>query len=93
MREENFAWDNEQTALLNLADIEKERDSLRKLLDVSLQINRELDLHKLLEVIIDGAIEVTGAERGWSYSTKTAAWTSPWRGISRRSNSTRLRAR
>ncbi len=56
--------DNEQTALLNLMEVERERGNLRKLLEISLQVNRELDLQKLLDVIVDAAIEVTGAERG-----------------------------
>ncbi|MFH1551034.1 MAG: sigma 54-interacting transcriptional regulator [Planctomycetota bacterium] len=64
IKEEEGFWKDEQTAMLNLFETEKERDNLRKLLHVSLEINRELDLQKLLNVIIDGAIEVTGAERG-----------------------------
>ena len=64
IKEEEALWEDEQTAMLNLFEIEKERDNLRKLLLVSLAINRELDLQKLLDAILDSAIEVTGAERG-----------------------------
>ncbi|RKY24393.1 MAG: sigma-54-dependent Fis family transcriptional regulator [Planctomycetota bacterium] len=56
---------DEQTTLLGYYGTLRHRDNLQKLLEVSLAVTRQLDLKKLLETILDGAIEVTGAERGF----------------------------
>jgi serine phosphatase RsbU (regulator of sigma subunit) len=42
-----------------------ERDDLRKLLEINKRLNQEHDLRKLLEAIIDTAIELMAAERGF----------------------------
>ncbi len=55
---------DEQTTLLGYYGTLKERDGLQKLLEVSLRL-AELDLKKLLATILDSAIDVTGAERGF----------------------------
>ena len=42
-----------------------ERDDLRKLLEITKRLNQTHDLRKLLEMIIDAAIELMAAERGF----------------------------
>ena len=42
-----------------------ERDDLRKLLEITKRLNQVHDLRKLLEMIIDAAIELMAAERGF----------------------------
>ncbi len=42
-----------------------ERDDLRKLLEINKRLNQQHDLRKLLETIIDSAIELMAAERGF----------------------------
>lgn len=42
-----------------------ERDDLRKLLEITKQLNQVHDLRQLLEMIIDAAIELMAAERGF----------------------------
>jgi serine phosphatase RsbU (regulator of sigma subunit) len=42
-----------------------ERDDLRKLLEINKRLNQQHDLRRLLETIIDSAIELMAAERGF----------------------------
>jgi transcriptional regulator with GAF, ATPase, and Fis domain len=55
----------ERTAVIDHYDIIRQNENLQKLLNVSLEITRQLDVKKLLTTILDSAIEVTGAERGF----------------------------
>ena len=55
----------ERTAVIDHYDIIRQNENLQKLLNVSLEVTRQLDVRKLLATILDSAIEVTGAERGF----------------------------
>jgi serine phosphatase RsbU (regulator of sigma subunit)/pSer/pThr/pTyr-binding forkhead associated (FHA) protein len=48
-----------------VAVLAHERDDLRKLLEINKRLNQQHDLRKLLEEIIDSAIELMAAERGF----------------------------
>jgi serine phosphatase RsbU (regulator of sigma subunit) len=48
-----------------VAVLAHERDDLRKLLEINKRLNQQHDLRKLLETIIDSAIELMAAERGF----------------------------
>lgn len=48
-----------------MAVLTHERDDLRKLLEITARLNQVHDLRKLLEMIIDAAIELMAAERGF----------------------------
>ena len=57
--------DMDKTAVISQQEIMRQNENLSKLLNVSLEITRQLDARKLLAAILDSAIEVTGAERGF----------------------------
>ncbi|RME02676.1 MAG: diguanylate cyclase [Planctomycetota bacterium] len=47
------------------SELKRENEGLKKLLQINKEINSELDLDRLLKKIMDTAIELTGAERGF----------------------------
>ncbi len=54
-----------RSARESFSDIQKERRQLSTLYEVSQLVNSTLELKDLLEIVIDRAIAVTGAERGF----------------------------
>jgi serine phosphatase RsbU (regulator of sigma subunit)/pSer/pThr/pTyr-binding forkhead associated (FHA) protein len=54
-----------KTSQPEVAVLAHERDDLRKLLEINKRLNQQHDLRKLLETIIDSAIELMAAERGF----------------------------
>ena len=48
-----------------IAQLMRERSNLLRLAEINKALNTEIDVHRLLEVIIDAVIELTNAERGF----------------------------
>ncbi|TET31593.1 MAG: tetratricopeptide repeat protein [Planctomycetota bacterium] len=61
-REEEVVW------------IEQDRDNLRKILEITKAINSEKETEKVLELILDTAIETSGAERGFIAFFENSHW-------------------
>ncbi|MBI3723780.1 SpoIIE family protein phosphatase [bacterium] len=60
-----YANELEKKGQPEVAVLTHERDDLRKLLEINKRLNQQHDLRKLLETIIDSAIELMAAERGF----------------------------
>lgn len=55
----------------NIHSYSEENIALRRLLEINKTLNREHDIQKLLDLIMDTAIEITKAERGFLIFTNT----------------------
>ncbi len=53
-----------------IAQLTRERSNLLRLAEINKALNTEIDVHRLLELIIDAVIELTNAERGFLITVK-----------------------
>ncbi|MBI4577364.1 MAG: tetratricopeptide repeat protein, partial [Planctomycetes bacterium] len=56
--------DPEETAAAAMTELRADREAARTLLAINARLNREHDPEQLLEMIVDGGVELTGAQRG-----------------------------